>query len=159
MEGWRLHRISRPVLTRFLMVRFIRYFLAGDAPARLRGRKFTVHGAIDPADAHQYYSLPPDTSPFEKLLADGEFFTLYGPRGAGKTTTGLRLLRHAARHRLRPVYVDCSSLDVDGTPEKFWKSLCDTFKSMLALKFRRSRLLLASRKPWRPAAVAVHRLS
>jgi hypothetical protein len=57
-------------------------------------------------------------------VVSGSCFMLYGPRGAGKTTTALQLLQLAAtKYRLRPLKVDFNSINVDSTLDAFWRSV------------------------------------
>lgn len=96
-------------------------------------KTFTVHGAITPAEAGLRFFLPPHVEPLITHIERGTFFMLYGPRGAGKTTTALHALRHVRRkHGWRALTANLNAIPTRSS-EAFWTGLCEKLQSQAAV--------------------------
>lgn len=92
--------------------------------ADLADKTFTVNGAITPAEAGLRFFLTPVVAPLVRHIERSTFFMLYGPRGAGKTTTALHALRQVQRvHGWRSLKVDLSAVSRLGSIAGFWRGV------------------------------------
>lgn len=91
-------------------------------PVQPEDKTFTENGAITLTEASRYFFVKPDIAPLVKHMENRTMFMLYGPRGAGKTTTALHALEEVRSRGWVPLKVDFGSMTLDST-QAFWRGL------------------------------------